>query len=149
MPDYPPGYDPGQAGYISAGDQAIGGLIGLSAFAAIGIGAFFAAGAGLGTSFVYNGTTYYGVVSGVTSAEAQAAILQVLTAEGMSGEGAALLELLAESWGLESMSVEALLALGDYGYFDFEDDWDDMTDWFNDWFNNDDCSFKVGDYCLE
>lgn len=65
MADYPPGYDPSQADYISARDQAIGGLIGLSAFAMIGVGAFFTTGAiAAGTvaeGITINGTTYYGV----------------------------------------------------------------------------------------
>lgn len=49
-----------------------GGLIALSAFAMIGIGAFFAVGAGIGEGITVGGTTYYGVSQ--ATAEALAAI---------------------------------------------------------------------------
>lgn len=72
--DYPPGYDPIQANYVTAHDQAVGGLIALGAFAAISIVvALYVTPAVIATSFTVNGQVYFGVTSYEAAVELDAA----------------------------------------------------------------------------
>lgn len=123
MPDLLPSYyDPVHANYQGAVNQfyaaEIGALIGLSAFAAIGIGTFFTSGTAVaGTApgaAVVASPTATAFTAGTTITQAQATIMAVLRTGEMTGAGQATLEALVESWGLETFSVEGLIALTAY-----------------------------------
>lgn len=115
MADFPPGYDPIQAdytggSYVSHTDQAIGGLIGLSAFALISVGAFFTLGAAVAGTAVeegitIGGTTYYGV----TQAEAQ--ILAAIGEGPITAEAAEVIATLGPMGTPPVLDAAAILAL--------------------------------------
>lgn len=82
MPDYPPGYDPSQVDYISAEDQAIGGLIALGAFGAVGLGVFLTVGA-VGADIV-TATVVDGIMATTTSMTVEELIAAEMIADGAS-----------------------------------------------------------------
>lgn len=134
MPDYPPGYDPIQAdynsgSYISPGDQAIGGLIGLSAFALIGIAAFFTYGAAIaapltlytvtytiqlpGTqTFVNRAMTF--CTNGTALTQGQAQIVAAVSSQGVGGIAPTTIAELLKGFGMTMLTADSLLALAAY-----------------------------------
>lgn len=126
MADYGPGYDPSQAdytnpsGYVSPNDQAIGGLIGIAAFAAIGVLPLFAeaavvAGTAPGAGVVVaEGTVIPAGVIGpgqYIMAQETALFLQGASATITAEEGAAAVAAVLESGELASQQAQFYLAV--------------------------------------
>lgn len=80
MPDYPPGYDPSQADYISAEDQAIGAALTLGVIGAIVIGTFGLVDA----PAVAAGARVADALAGVTDGDLLLALEQEMLASGMT-----------------------------------------------------------------
>lgn len=119
MADYAPGYDPSHANYQSTSEQAWQGLMTLTAFAAIGVGAFSFI--PLTATVEFEGVIYYGVSPAI------AQIIAVLRTAEMSGAGQATLEsivrnALAGVPGGNAMTVGALLYISSYDpFYNWED----------------------------
>lgn len=113
----PPEYDPTFDFEMPVAGYEIMGLATLSAFAVIGIGAFFTyaaaeTGAALDISYTVGGSTI--MAGGTALTEGQAVILAVAEAEGITGFGAALLEVIIDGGFTALFSVDSLVALSLY-----------------------------------
>ena len=131
MPDYPPGYDPIQAdynsgSYVSPEDQAIGGLIGLSAFGMIGVVALFTAEAAVAAPLTTVAVTFSfqaqpggpvvtGVktfcTNGLTVTQSQQQIIGTINSMGVGGLAPATVAKMVEAWGWTLLGADGLLAL--------------------------------------
>lgn len=116
MADYPIGYDPSQADYISARDQAIGAGISLAGFAAAGVIIWFSAAAvaagvtTAGNEVAIGSSAYVGVDS------ATAALIEAASLTGAENEAEAMAaaQLLIEQAGMtqeQIMAIKVSLAL--------------------------------------
>jgi hypothetical protein len=156
MADFGPGYDPTQANYLTADDQAIGALIGLAALGMIGIGAFFAVEltvaeieVSIGDELVIgiNGGEYFGVT------QAEADLFDTMeTAEGQyltADEATQLNELSNTGDGAPLFRDTAVVvALDQYDDSFNQDDANSMNDYLDNSVSGD-CYSDPPTYCEE